>query len=512
MAGPALSCFLTVIMFIGSNTSQRTIATRGVLLALYMSMALPGNAAQNDSTAPPRSADEAFPGGEGSVGFVPFASFELPAANLPEAQRPLFHAGKALANQPWIKAPTATDARDGLGPLYNARTCLGCHINGGRGPLPDSGEQAIFTAILRLSVPGRDAPVQGSQPDPVYGHQLQGQSVALSHQLRGRIAPRDPATNPETPPEGRVYIDWREKTYLYPDGVVRTLRFGQVRLEELGYGPLDPNVQFSLRAAPAIHGTGLLEAIDQGDIDALADPDDTDKNGISGRVNRVWDFDHRESVPGRFGWKANRANVRITTAGAFQGDVGITNPVFPEQPCTGSQRRCLRTPNGNNADGLELPEHLLALTVGFVRSIGVPAGREQTEQTERGRKLFYHADCAGCHQPSFTTKAMQGSLAHLGEQTIWPYTDLLLHDMGPELTDDRPDYEASGSEWRTPPLWGIGLSTSVNGVATLLHDGRARDVEEAILWHGGEGAASRRTFSELSKSDREALIAFVNSL
>ena len=501
-------------MATGLKFFRRTITARVAFptLCLCLSIAFLCNADELSSTAPERLPAEAFPGGEGSVGFSPFASFELPAANLPEPQRPLFHAGKALANQPWIKAPTGTDARDGLGPLYNARTCLGCHINGGRGPVPDSGEQAIFTAILRLSVPGEDNLEQGSQPDPVYGHQLQGQSVALSHQLRGRIAPKDPATNPEAPPEARVYIDWREKTYKYPDGEVRTLRVPQTRIEELGYGALDPLALFSLRTAPAIHGLGLLEAIDQDHIDELADPDDFDNDGISGRVNRVWDFERQVIVPGRFGWKANRANLRITTAGAFQADVGITNPIFPEQPCTVSQQRCKRTPNGNNADGIELPEHLLALTVGFVSNIGVPASREQTMQTELGRDLFFRVGCAGCHRPSFTTKTLEGNFAHLGLQKIWPYTDLLLHDMGPELSDGRPDYQASGSEWRTPPLWGLGLSAAVNGVGTFLHDGRARNVEEAILWHGGEAAPTRDSFTELTKSEREAVIEFVNSL
>lgn len=459
-----------------------------------------------------RSASEAFPGGEGSVGVAPFASFELPASNLPESQRPLFHAGKALANQPWTKAPTATDSRDGLGPLYNARTCLGCHIKGGRGPLPHSSEQPIFTAVLRLSMPGEKDLEHGSRPEPVYGDQIQGQSVALSHQLRGRIIPKSPDVNPEAPPEARVYLDWHEKVFEYPDGKVQKLRYPQPRLEELGYGTLDSHALFSLRAAPAIHGMGLLESVEQSAIDALADPLDNDGNGISGRVNQVWDFERGATVPGRFGWKANRASLRITVAAAFQGDVGITNPVFPDQPCTASQQRCQRTPNGNDENGFELSEHFLALTVSFVRDIGVPISRIQTEQTMLGREKFFASGCAACHQPSFTTKALTGDRAHLSQQTIWPYTDLLLHDMGIALADGRPDYEASASEWRTPPLWGVGLSARVNGVGTLLHDGRARTIEEAILWHGGEGAHSRRGFAALSSREREALIAFVESL
>lgn len=458
------------------------------------------------------SESKRLPGGSGSVRFQPFASFELPAANLPEHKRPQFHAGKALANQPWIKAPTGTDARDGLGPVYNARTCLACHVNGGRGRVPDTSDEPIFAAIVRVSVPGEADPAIGSKPDVVYGEQFQGQSVALSHQLRGRITPKDPATNPEAPPEARIFIDWDEHIFTYADGETVTLRSPNTRIDELGYGSLTDNMLLSLRAAPAIAGMGLLEAIDQADINALSDEHDRDGDGISGRVNLVWDFEREKVVPGRFGWKANRANLRITTAGAFQGDVGITNPVFPDQPCTEEQPRCQRTPSGNNAQGFELPEHLLELTVGFVRNIGVPEGRPPTKQAVQGQSIFHEAGCAACHHPSFKTAPQSSDLAHLGEQIIWPYTDLLLHDMGAELADGRPDYRANGREWRTPPLWGIGLSARVNGINTLLHDGRARSVEEAILWHGGEGEAARTEFVTLSKEERQALIAFVESL
>lgn len=508
MAGLAFSVLSVIKMNVRSQLFHHLITVAGAALALCACATI----AEPNNAIPARSISEALPGGEGSVKSRPFASFQLPAANLPESQRPLFHAGKALANQPWIKAPTVTDARDGLGPIYNARTCLGCHINGGRGSVPQSDNEAIFTAIVRLSVPGDKDAVRGSQPDPRYGDQLQGQSVALSHQLRGKIPRKNPVTNPEPPPEARIYLDWLEKTFTYTDGESVTLRSPMLRLEELGYGPVDPSALFSLRAAPAIAGMGLLEAIDQTTINALSDPKDSDADGISGRVNQVWDFEQGATVPGRFGWKANRSNLRITTASAFHGDLGISNPIFPGQPCTALQPRCQRTTNGNDANGFELPEHLLALTVGFVRNIGVPSSRQPTAQSELGRTHFFDAGCAACHQPSYITEVRSGDLAHLGGQTIWPYTNLLLHDMGPSLADERPDYDASGSEWRTPPLWGIGLSAKVNGIATLLHDGRARNVEEAILWHGGEGAKARMAFTAMDKRDREALIAFVESL
>lgn len=443
--------------------------------------------------------------------YKPFASFELPASNLPEAQVPLFHAGKALANQPWIKAPTATDARDGLGPIYNARTCLGCHIKGGKGPVPATNDEAIFAPILRISIPGKNVRL-GSVPDPIYGEQIQGQSVALTHQLRGKIPYKVPSENPEAPPEARVYINWKAHTFTYPDGHSVTLRSPKVRLDEMGYGAASTTLMTSLRAAPAIHGMGLLEAIEQADINALADPEDADGDGISGRVNTVWDFENNAPVPGRFGWKANRANLRITTAAAFQGDVGISNPIFPNQPCSRRQPRCLASPNGNNTNGFELPEHLLKLTVDFVRNIGVPMARPMDEKTKRGHKYFHQVGCAACHQPSFKTGPQPTAYKHLAAQDIWPYSDLLLHDMGSGLADHRPDYDATGYEWRTAPLWGIGLNRHVNGVTTLLHDGRARSIEEAILWHGGESENSRAAFTLLDEKQRNALITFVESL
>lgn len=482
------------------------------VLACLLAGALAACSKQVDVIVPPAYSEaEAMPGGEGSVHFKPFASSEKPAANLPEAQRPEFYAGKALANQPWVKAPTITDARDGLGPLYNARTCLGCHVNGGRGPMPEQSELALFTGVLRLSIPGDDK-VMGAVPTPVYGDQIQSQSVALSHQLRGRIEPRDPDDNPEAPPEARVYLDWEEQEFVFPDGSQISLRRPMPRLEEIAYGPLPENTLTSLRAAPAIHGAGLLEAIAQADIDALADPNDEDGNGVSGRVNTVWDFERGAPAPGRFGWKANRSSLRITVAAAFQGDVGISNPLFPEQPCTATQARCLRTVDGNNSEGFELPADLLDLTTGFVRNIGVPRARERNAEAKAGRDSFYQVGCADCHHASFVTATESLLGDHLAGQTIWPYTDLLLHDMGPQLADHRADYDATGSEWRTPPLWGIGLSTRVNGVSNFLHDGRARTLQEAILWHGGEAERSRADFAALPAESREALIAFLETL
>lgn len=459
-------------------------------------------------------ATESYPGGDATVSIQPFPSFMLPARNLPQEKRPDFHAGKALAHQPWVKAPTITNARDGLGPVYNARTCLMCHINGGRGFMPNTDNQMLISSFLRLSLPGHDK-VHGVVSEPVYGDQLQSQSVALSHQLRARIMPDD-LEHREVAPEAYVFVDWQKKVFTYPDGDQLDLRYPKVVIKNLGYGEFHADTLMGLRNAPPLHGVGLLEMIDQKDIDANADPDDVDGDGVSGRVNRVWDFEANETVPGRFGLKANKASVRIQTAAAFANDIGITNPVFPTQPCTDSQILCQQTPHGNDPsvdDGkaVELPESLLKLVVDFTKNLGVPKRRDEDAEVIKGRKLFYQLGCQQCHTPNFVTQESE-EFPHLSGQQIWPYTDLLLHDMGPELADNRPDYQATGSEWRTPPLWGVGLSKSVNGSDHLLHDGRALGVEAAIVWHGGEAETTKQKFVNLSRAKRGALVKFVESL
>ncbi len=484
-----------------------------ILLAFFILIILgvfyaPATLFLKPNTVPGFSNTESFPGGKTSVSYLPFPSYMKPAENLPANRQANFHAGKALAHQPWIKAPTATDARDGLGPLYNARTCLSCHINGGRGLMPQDGKQLLFTNFLRLSLPGKD-PIHGVVPEPIYGDQLQAQSTALAHQLRHVQPIYQPG---DVRPEGYVHIDWQSQSFTYPDGRKVAMRQPKIRIENLGYGDLSPNTLMSLRNAPPIHGVGLIEQIPQVQIDALIDENDRDGDGISGRLNHVWDFETEQTVPGRFGLKANKASVRLQTAAALHGDMGIANPVFPTQPCTAAQKNCLKAPTGNDSDGLEINEKLMGLMVDFTRSLGVPKARNlKSDTAQLGRKLFYTTGCVKCHHPSFTT-GKAPDYPHLSNQTIWPYSDFLLHEMGPALADNRPDYEASGSEWRTPPLWGVGLSQQVNGAGNFLHDGRARSIEEAILWHGGEAEDTKQAFIALDEAYRNALLTFVKSL
>lgn len=440
------------------------------------------------------------PGDASSVSPVPFPGLLSPLANLPAAEKPHFYAGKALAEQPWVKAPTATDARDGLGPLYNARSCVACHSNGGRGALPENKDESLFSAVLRLSIPGENLR-SGAVPEPNYGNQIQTQSISLQHQL-GLPLRADGITA-----EAAVYIDWQAYPFTYPDGSTVALRKPEFRLQQLAYGALHPGTLFSLRNAPQMAGTGLLEAIPAADILALQDPDDSNHDGISGRANQVYNPSSQRLEPGRFGHKANLASVEHTVAAAFLNDIGINNPLFPAQNCTTAQKTCASAPSGNNAAGFELPADLLALVTNFTRHLGVIAYRQPPSAD--GQVLFEQLKCTACHQSSFTTAAGPDPLHG---QRIHPYTDLLLHDMGPALADGRNDFLASGSEWRTAPLWGVGLNKDINGHMYLLHDGRAASVEEAILWHGGEASASRAAFIALTAGQRSVLLEFVESL
>ena len=446
---------------------------------------------------------EQKPGGLATLPHQAVPRFDLPPPVLGDEEKALFYAGRALAHQPWVKAPTTTTQRDGLGPLFNARSCLGCHISGGRGNMPANENEALFTAFVRIGLDGTDLQ-QGSVPEPVYGQQLQTQSTSLSSQLG--VPPRDD----ELRAEASVHVRWHEQEFRYPDGSRASLRMPEILLSDFSDGPLHEDTRMSLRNAPAMFGIGLLAAVPLSELERLADPQDLDGNGISGRLNQVWNPRTGATEPGRFGLKANRPDLPVIVAAAFAHDIGITNRLFPQQPCTSAQIRCLSEPDGNDEEGTELSDNLLNLTVSFVRDTAVPAARLQQPHAG-GRDQFYAASCQQCHQPSFRTVNVAGA-PFLSEQTIWPYSDLLLHDMGDGLADGRSDFLATGSEWRTAPLWGIGLQKRVAGALSLLHDGRARSVEEAVLWHDGEARASRDHYIRLPLVQRRELEIFVEAL
>ena len=414
-------------------------------------------------------------------------AFELSARNLKNEERRTFEVGDSFFNQNWVTAPASTEARDGLGPTFNAQACSSCHSHDGRARPPEDDTDPARGLLLRLSVPGPGGPID----EPVYGGQLQDRAIN------------------GVPPEGRIGIHYEEVPGEYPDGTSYTLLDPTYVILDPAFGPVDPEVMISPRIAPAVFGMGLLEAIPEERILALADPDDADGDGISGRPNMVLDMRTGETVLGRFGWKANQPTVLQQTAGAFHGDIGITSTLFPEENCPRAQAACREAPNGGSP---ELPDERLSKIDFYVRTLAVPAMRNvDSSVVRRGADVFVEIGCATCHTPRHVT-AEDYPTPPLQGQVIFPYTDLLLHDMGPGLADNRPDGLASGSEWRTPPLWGIGLVETVNGHTRFLHDGRARSIEEAILWHDGEGRASREAFKGLSREDIKAIIEFLRSL
>jgi len=506
------SSFLTKQKF--AFALLKKAAVRMGFFASLLLMGCSDNESQSNLSAPTYDKAEALSGGETSVSPRPFPSLEKPADNLSTHLKPQFHAGKALARQPWVKAPTVTSARDGLGPIYNARTCMACHIKGGKGKISNESGSLSMSTLLRVSVAqnisDHEIITKGVMPHPYYGDQIQTQSISLAHQLRHSQG--DASVTQTVAPEAYPLIEWQKIPFTYPDGTAVTLQKPNVTFTNTGYGPITDDTLVGLRVAPSIHGMGLIELIAQSDIDALSDPLDKNSDGISGRVNQVWDVQLQQTRPGRFGLKSNKPSLIMTVAGAFANDLGISNPLFPSQPCTSLQTSCNDQLTGNDEDGVELSQQLLEMVVNFNRNMA-PLKRTNTASQHNlaGRELFYKVQCNACHNPSFITSKSKEQ-PHLGEQTIWPYSDFLIHDMGFELSDERPDFLASGSEWRTPPLWGLGVMKSVSGSTSLLHDGRANSIEEAILWHGGEAETVKNNFINLPKYQRNQLVDFVNSL
>ncbi len=431
-------------------------------------------------------------GGETTVEVTNQHAFAKSLSNLPIPRLRDFAYGNRIFNTGWVTAPASVDHFDGLGPLFNRNSCVGCHVRDGRGRAPQAGEERLLSSLVRVSIDGV-GPRGGPLKHPIYGGQLQ-----------------DKAIHP-FPSEARVQVRYTTKVVRYPDGSERSLRKPDVSLLDFGYGDPDPPLLTSFRVASAVHGLGLLEAVPVELVLAAADPEDRDGDGISGRPNWVYDSEAGGPALGRFGWKAGQPTLRQQSAAAFAGDVGITSSVVSSDDRTAEQRARIDAPDGGSP---ELRSRDLNALVFYLRALAVPAARvggAQQGAIARGYHHFKEVGCAACHRERLET-ASDAALPSLASQTIHPYTDLLLHDMGEELADGRPEFLADGREWRTAPLWGLGLIQAVNGHTELLHDGRARGPEEAILWHGGEAQASKEAFMALSASEREALLAFVMSL
>lgn len=450
---------------------------------------------------------EAMPGGAAtSVARVNRDAFSHASKNLDFEGEQKFKLGNGLFRKLWVSSPSSTLASDGLGPIFNARSCQRCHLKDGRGHPPRNAEDNAISMFLRLSIPPRNpqeaAAIESGEKaliqEPTYGGQLQDFSV------QGLAA------------EGKMEISYKDRDVVLNGGEVISLRMPSYRAVNLNYGPMDPNVRLSPRVAPPMIGLGLLEAVHVADILALADPEDADGDGISGKPSWIGKKVDNNRTLGRFGWKASTPTVLAQSAGAFAGDMGISSDLAPRHwgDCTENQHPCRDMPTGvqKRLGDTEAPSPVLDLVAFYSKNLAVPARRNVDNlEVLRGKKSFYEIGCANCHAPKFVTSRSAVQPEHRF-QLIWPYTDLLLHDMGDELSDNRPVGSAEGREWRTAPLWGIGLTKTVNGHTNFLHDGRARNLTEAILWHGGEAEAAQSRFRQMKLEKRAELIRFLESL
>ncbi|PWC37912.1 di-heme oxidoredictase family protein [Azospirillum sp. TSO35-2] len=392
--------------------------------------------------------------------------------------------GEALFRRMWVAAPTATQAADGLGPLYNARSCATCHPRGGGGRPPDpavEGDAGVGYAI-KLSA------------DPVYGRQIQSNAI------------------PGQAVEGRPRVTYREETVRFPDGETVRLRRPTPVVTDLGYGPLAEATAMSARVSPRVHGMGLLDRVPAEEIEAEATRQAASGGPVAGRANHVV-VDGRTQV-GRFGWKAMHPTLDHQDSEAFSLDIGMSTPAYREPwgDCTPAQTACRNAPHGDSKqfEELEIPSTIIGLIDGYLRDLP-PDGSLTAPTDTAGAALFADTGCAACHRPSYVT-AEDAEHPALSKRAIFPHSDLLLHDLGEGLGDQLPMGEARGRDWRTTPLWGLNRLAAQDGRLSLLHDGRARSVTEAILWHGGEAAPAKNRFMTLKGEARKRLVRYVLGL
>lgn len=465
------------------------------------------------------------PGGETSVNSASVNAFSFNSENMSSRRKGDFLVGNDFFEDPWVIAPSSTSVRDGLGPLFNVSSCQSCHVNDGSGHAPIDKNDDVDTLLVRLStklsleaqerlLTETTEPHQG---DSIYGSQIQNRAI------------------PGVDPEMQISVDYKETTFEFNDGELVNLRQPIFNFSKTNYGELHNGMVFSPRVANQMIGLGLLEAIDEADI--IAESKKQAEHGyVSGVLNTVWDVEKQQFMVGRFGWKAGQPSVKQQVAAAFNGDLGLTSKLFLHDQCQKTQVECLNAPHGNdkhiteaaakfsNNIEYEIRDDILNFVDFYSRNLAVPV-RRNVEDVDviAGAKLFTQAQCATCHKPNWQTKALDDAHIEQSNQEIWPYTDMLLHDMGEALSDfdkdnkavsseTKNEYQATVREWRTAPLWGIGLRQTVSSQATFLHDGRARNITEAILWHGGEAENAKQSFANLSKKERQQLIKFVESL
>lgn len=420
--------------------------------------------------APPRA------GGDITVDDRSSYAYSMPAPGLDPDQAALHATGDAAFEAKFVSAPSPINP--GLGPLYNNLACASCHVRDGRGR-PVAGDAPLLSQLLvRVSLPDGTPDMPGGPvPVPGLGLQIEDHATAGSD------------------PEAVVSVQWVEVPGTYGDGSAYSLRRPEVTVMRPDGSSLPAGTLTSYRQPPPVFGLGLLASVPDAALEEMADPDDADGDGISGRVNRVWDPVAGAVAIGRFGHKANVPGLDAQAAGAYANDMGVGN-------------RLAADPGGVGDD---ITDDTLDAVIFYTRTLAVPARASLDDPAvQRGEALFSDFGCGSCHTTTLETGP--SDLAVLDHQTFHPYTDLLLHDLGDDLADGRPDFEASGNEWRTAPLWGIGVAQTVLYTARFLHDGRARTLAEAILWHGGEAESAREAFRTATSEDRGDLVRFLSSL
>jgi CxxC motif-containing protein (DUF1111 family) len=425
---------------------------------------------------------EEMAGGINTIEVPMGEDFDAPSPALSQSELQQHRLGLALFRDDFVASDSF--AQGGLGPIFNNSSCENCHKLNGAAPFPTI-QNRLTGLLLRLSSGsgsyGRPLPVPG------FGGQLQQRAI------------------PGSAPEAVVNWIFEEHTETFADGEVVSLRKPVFSILNT-YTSFPSDAMVSPRIAGHMFGLGLLEAIDDNTLLAMADEYDSNKDGISGRPNYVWDDQNKHLVMGRFGWKANQPHLYQQCAAAYQEDMGVTSVLYTNESCKDQSQY----DNGKNDVRLSFSQ--VTQTAFYLKSTGAPKRRNADDETVlKGKQIFYEAKCNSCHTPKMQTGSSMDAPFN-SNQTIYPYTDLLLHDMGDGLSDNRGDFAATGTEWRTPPLWGMGLIPLLNGHSDMLHDGRARNFMEAVLWHGGEAQASKDYVKKLSKADREALVKFMESL
>ncbi|WP_067099005.1 di-heme oxidoreductase family protein [Marinomonas atlantica] len=423
-------------------------------------------------------------------------AYQQPFPNISATEKQAFYLGQSMFERLWVPAPSSTTASDGLGPHFNARSCHSCHVNSGRGHAPTTDQLGsdVPSFFIRLGNSDKAA------PDRVIGDYMYGRQF---HPLS--------ATNVKT--EGDYRIHWQESIETFDDGSQVTLRNPSLEWLSLNHGDFQETTGFSMRVSPPLVGMGLLDLVPDSLILENADPDDLDQNGISGKANWIERDDDR--LLGRFGHKASVSSLNEQNQSAFNGDLGLSTELFPfpSGDCTVAQTDCMQAPNGNSQhlDGLEVSKEQMAVLDTYV-ALSMPPAMRNLDQAwfKDAKQIFDQLECGSCHIPKLTTGLSK--FTTLSHRDFYPFTDMLLHDLGSELANGFPVFNASPQEWRTAPLWGIGLSESVSGRNGFLHDGRARTIEEAILWHGGEAQASKKAYKSLNAKQRALFVRFLESL